>query len=67
VIVETDPERLADGCDALVLVTDWQEFRTLDYAHLARLMHSPVMIDGRNFLQQQTLEAAGFRYVGIGR
>lgn len=67
VIVETDPERLADGCDALVLVTDWQEFRTLDYAHLATLMHTPVMIDGRNFLQQQTLEAAGFRYVGIGR
>jgi len=67
VIVETDPERLADGCDALVLVTEWQEFQTLDYAHLARLMHSPVMIDGRNFLQQHTLEAAGFRYVGIGR
>ena len=67
VIVETDPDRLADGCDALVLVTDWQEFRTLDYAHLATLMHTPVMIDGRNFLQQQTLEAAGFRYVGIGR
>jgi UDPglucose 6-dehydrogenase len=67
VIVEIDPERLAEGCDALVLVTDWQEFQTLNYAHLASLMHHPVIIDGRNFLHQPTLEAAGFRYVGIGR
>jgi len=67
VIVETDPERLADGCDALVLVTDWAQFQTLDYAKMAKLMNSPVMIDGRNFLDRKTLEAAGFRYVGIGR
>ena len=67
VFVETDPERLADGCDALVLVTDWAQFRTLDYAKMAQLMNSPVMIDGRNFLDRKTLEAAGFRYVGIGR
>jgi len=67
VIVETDPERLADGCDALVLVTDWQQFRTLDYAKMAKLMNNPVVIDGRNFLEQEVLEHAGFRYVGIGR
>ncbi|MDX2096918.1 MAG: UDP-glucose/GDP-mannose dehydrogenase family protein [Leptolyngbyaceae cyanobacterium bins.59] len=66
VLVETDPERLADGCDALVLVTDWQQFRNLDYKKMASLMSSPVMIDGRNFLDQQELEAAGFRYVGVG-
>ncbi len=67
VLVETDPERLADGCDALVLVTDWQQFRDLDYAKMASLMHAPVMIDGRNFLDQAGLEAIGFRYVGVGR
>ncbi|MCL1475494.1 UDP-glucose dehydrogenase family protein [Argonema antarcticum] len=67
VIVETDPERLADGCDALVLVTDWAQFQSLDYAKMAKLMNSPVMIDGRNFLDRKALEAAGFRYVGIGR
>ena len=67
VIVETDPERLADGCDALVLVTDWAQFTSLDYAKMAKLMHSPVMIDGRNFLDRKALQAAGFRYVGIGR
>lgn len=67
VIVETDPDRLADGCDALVLVTDWQEFRALNYVQMAKLMHTPVMIDGRNFLDQEVLEQAGFRYVGVGR
>ncbi|HLO50864.1 MAG TPA: UDP-glucose/GDP-mannose dehydrogenase family protein [Kamptonema sp.] len=66
VMVETDPERLADGCDALVLVTDWQQFRNLDYGKMAKLMNHPVMIDGRNFLDRKSLELAGFQYVGIG-
>lgn len=67
VIVETDPERLADGCDALVLVTDWAKFQNLDYGKMASLMNAPVMIDGRNFLDQKKLEQAGFRYLGVGR
>ncbi len=67
VIIETDAERLADGCDALLLVTEWQQFRNLDYAKMAKLMNNRVMIDGRNFLDRQLLESAGFRYVGIGR
>ena len=66
VLVETDPERLADGCDALVLVTDWQQFRQLDYSKMASLMANPVMIDGRNFLDRETLQQAGFYYVGVG-
>ncbi|MBA2748912.1 MAG: UDP-glucose/GDP-mannose dehydrogenase family protein [Tatlockia sp.] len=67
VLVETDAERLADGCDALVLVTDWSQFRTLDYAKMANLMNNPVLIDGRNFLDREALIKAGFRYVGVGR
>jgi UDPglucose 6-dehydrogenase len=67
VLVETDPERLADGCDALVLVTDWAQFRNLDYAKMSKLMANPVIIDGRNFLDQEMIESLGFRYVGIGR
>ncbi len=67
VVVETDPERLADGCDALVLVTDWQQFRNLDYAKMATLMNNPVVIDGRNFLDRKALQQAGFYYVGVGR
>lgn len=67
VLVETDPERLADGCDALVLVTEWQQFSSLDYAKMAKLMNHPVMIDGRNFLDTETMLKAGFQYVGVGR
>ena len=67
VIVETDPERLADGCDALVIVTDWKQFASLDFAKMAKLMNHAVMIDGRNFIPRAVAEKAGFRYVGIGR
>lgn len=67
VMVETDAERLADGCDALVLVTDWKQFKSLDFKKMAGLMNSPIIIDGRNFLDKQALEDIGFQYVGIGR
>jgi len=66
VIVELDPDQLADGCDALVLVTDWRQFHELDYPKMAQSMVNPVMIDGRNFLDRALLEKAGFRYVGVG-
>jgi len=67
VLVETDAERLADGCDALVLVTEWTQFSTLDYAKMAQLMNNAVVIDGRNFLDPETMVRAGFQYVGVGR
>ncbi|WP_298904700.1 UDP-glucose/GDP-mannose dehydrogenase family protein [uncultured Nostoc sp.] len=67
VLVETDAERLADGCDALVLVTEWQQFSTLDYVKMAKLMAHPVIIDGRNFLDPEVMIRAGFQYVGVGR
>ncbi|AUT02954.1 UDP-glucose 6-dehydrogenase [Nostoc sp. CENA543] len=67
VLVETDAERLADGCDALVLVTEWQQFSSLDYSKMAKLMNNPVIIDGRNFLDPETMIRAGFQYVGVGR
>jgi UDPglucose 6-dehydrogenase len=66
VIIESNPEMLADGCDALVLVTDWQEFLKLDFAKMSKGMTNPVIIDGRNFLDRATVEKAGIRYVGIG-
>ena len=67
VIIETNAEMLADGCDALVLVTDWKEFLKLDYSKMAKLMLNPLIIDGRNFLDKPALEAAGIHYVGMGR
>mgnify|MGYP002777011637 CR=1 FL=1 len=66
VFIETDPEMLADGCDALVLVTDWKEFLSLNYEKMAKSMFNKVIIDGRNYLDRKTLEECGFRYVGIG-
>ncbi|MGG6237530.1 UDP-glucose dehydrogenase family protein [Nodosilinea sp. AN01ver1] len=67
VIVETDATHLADHCDALVLVTDWQQFQDLDYAEMAQRMNSPILIDGRNVLDREKLVRAGFQYHGIGR
>jgi len=60
-------EELAADADALVLVTEWQEFRGLDLAKLARLMATPVLVDGRNLFHPETAQAAGFHYTGIGR
>jgi UDPglucose 6-dehydrogenase len=62
-----NPEELAQGCDALVLVTDWQEFSEIDYALLASKMTNAIMIDGRNYLDPEALTKAGFTYIGIGR
>jgi UDPglucose 6-dehydrogenase len=67
VIIETNAEMLADKCDALVLVTDWKEFLKLDLPKIAKLMHNPLIIDGRNFLNREAVQAAGIRYVGMGR
>lgn len=67
VLMETKLEMLADGCDALVLVTDWQEFLKLDYENMGQLMNHKIIIDGRNFLDAEKIKAAGFNYVGVGK
>jgi len=56
-----------DGADAAVLVTEWSEFRELDWAAAAERMARPLLVDGRNFLEPATMLAAGFEYEGIGR
>jgi UDPglucose 6-dehydrogenase len=61
------PEEVASDADALVVVTEWSEFRQLNLAPLARLMARPVMIDGRNLFLPDAAVAAGFDYTGIGR
>jgi UDPglucose 6-dehydrogenase len=61
------PELLATDTDAIVLMTEWLQFQELDYAQLAQLMRSPLMIDCRNFLSAEQLTAAGFQHIGIGR
>src|SRR4051812_22975071 len=58
---------VADGADALVLVTEWPEFAELDLPAIARSMRGNVLIDGRNFLDPERVRAAGLVYEGIGR
>jgi len=58
---------LAQESDALVVVTEWSEFRTLDLAALAPTMAKAILVDGRNVFQPETAVAAGFDYTGIGR
>lgn len=54
------------GADALVIVTEWDEFRTVDYGELSRRMKGNVIVDGRNILERDEAEAAGFVYHGVG-
>lgn len=62
-----DPYEAVRESDAVVLLTDWEEFRTLDLARVRRLMRRPVILDGRNVIDPQQVRALGFRYIGIGR
>jgi UDPglucose 6-dehydrogenase len=50
-----------------VVVTEWQEFRSLDLESLAAIMATPILVDGRNIFHPQQAAAAGFDYSGIGR
>jgi UDPglucose 6-dehydrogenase len=58
---------VADGADALVLVTEWPEFGELDFAELAGTMRGTLVIDGRNFLDPGKVRDAGLAYEGVGR
>ncbi len=60
-------EALADGADALVLVTEWNEFKNLDLAQLKSLMKHAVLVDGRNVYDPAFVREQGFQYRGIGR
>ena len=60
-------EVLAAEADALVLVTEWPQYRDLPWTKLAAAMRTPLLLDGRNFLEQSALQAAGFHYLGMGR
>ena len=57
----------ADGADAVVIVTEWDAFRALDLARLKTISKAPVLVDLRNVYDPQTVRAAGFNYVSVGR
>ena len=60
-------EEVADGVDALVIVTEWDEFRALDLAELAGRMRGKVLVDLRNIYDRADAEEAGLIYRGVGR
>ncbi|MGQ9832467.1 MAG: UDP-glucose dehydrogenase family protein [Candidatus Villigracilaceae bacterium] len=62
-----DPYALAKGCDALVIVTEWNEFKQLDLASIKDLLKSPVVYDGRNIYEPAVMKSMGFNYRGVGR
>lgn len=62
-----DAVSLAEDCDALVIVTEWEEFRHLELESIGEVMNTRVLIDGRNVFDPDAVEALGFKYRGIGR
>jgi UDPglucose 6-dehydrogenase len=60
-------KELSADCDAVVIVTEWNEFQNLNLSELYRVMRGNVLIDGRNILEPVKAHEAGFRYFGIGR
>src|SRR6266576_257931 len=62
-----DAYQVAAGADALVLVTEWNEFRHLDMARVKQLMRRPVIVDGRNIYDPAAMRGLGFTYRGVGR
>jgi UDPglucose 6-dehydrogenase len=65
-VCESAAEAL-EGADAAVLVTEWPEFRDLDWTAARDAMNRPLVVDGRNFLDGDLLQKAGFAYEGVGR
>jgi UDPglucose 6-dehydrogenase len=62
-----DAYQVAAGADAIVLITEWNEFRQLDMARVKKLMRNPVVVDGRNIYDPGVMRKLGFTYRGIGR
>ena len=62
-----DAYDVAKDCDALVLATEWNEFRSLDLKRLKAYLTTPVLIDLRNVYERTEVERHGFRYAGVGR
>jgi UDPglucose 6-dehydrogenase len=62
-----DPYEMANGCDALVVVTEWNEFKQLDLEKIKTLLKTPIIMDGRNIYEPARMREMGFKYRAIGR
>ncbi|WP_334161874.1 UDP-glucose dehydrogenase family protein [Phenylobacterium sp.] len=64
---KTDPYAVAEGADALVIITEWDQFRALDLDRIKLLMNRPVLVDLRNIYKPDDMKARGFAYTSVGR
>jgi len=62
-----DPYKAIKDCDALVVLTEWDEFRNLDMRAVKVLLKQPIVVDGRNIYDPEEMKELGFTYLGIGR
>ncbi len=67
IIYCADAYEAASGADAVLIVTEWDEFRDLDWKRILSLVEQPLLIDGRNMFNPEEMSEHGFRYVSIGR
>ena len=64
---KADPYAVAEGADALVIITEWDQFRALDLDRIKLLMNKPVLVDLRNIYKPEDMRARGFAYTSVGR
>jgi UDPglucose 6-dehydrogenase len=67
IVFERSNYDVLEGADALLIVTEWNEFRRPDFQRMAQLMRNKVIFDGRNVYELQQMESLGFTYYSIGR
>lgn len=60
-------EEVAGGADAILIITEWNEFKQLNLARIKKLMKRPIILDGRNIYNPEELKSLGFIYKGVGR
>ncbi len=62
-----NPYEVAGGSDCLLILTEWEEFKSLDFKRIKSLLKHPLIIDGRNLYEPQKFKDLGFTYIGVGR
>jgi UDPglucose 6-dehydrogenase len=62
-----DPLAALEGCDALVIITEWKEFKSPDFDSIKSALRQPVIVDGRNLYEPALMDSLGIEYIGVGR
>ena len=65
--VATDPYEVCQGAGALAVLTEWDEFRWMDFDRVAEMLQTPLVLDTRNLLDPAALRRRGYTYEGVGR